>query len=141
MSRPLTTTLALAATLGALGCASTRAPEGSGAPARPSHGVVRSVDRVDTHEGIGAGAVIGGVLGGVAGHQVEGGRRGAATAVGVVGGAVIGHQVDKQLRSDAFRYTLQMDDGQTRVLTFASDQHLKPGQRVRMADGVLQAVP
>jgi len=100
---------------------------------------VRSAERVDRKDGIGAGAVIGAVLGGVAGHRVgDGNRQRAATAVGAIGGAIIGHKIEKHQRSDAFQYTVQMDNGETRIFTYTSDQNLKSGQRVRMADGVLQ---
>ena len=50
----------------------------------------------------GAGAVIGGVAGGVLGNQVgHGGGRAAATVLGVVGGAVLGNTIEGNQASNA----------------------------------------
>jgi len=140
MSKRLTMTLTLAAVVSVGACANKRAADILGAEEGASYGTVRSVEMVDRKDGgIGAGAVIGGVLGGVAGHQVGDGKgQKAATAAGAIGGAVIGHQIEKRQRNDAFQYTVQMDNGELRTFTYTNDQNLRPGERVRLADGVLQ---
>ena len=56
----------------------------------------RRVTRTDTGAPIGAGTVLGAIVGGVAGHQVGSGRgNDAATAAGAVIGGLIGNQVDR----------------------------------------------
>lgn len=52
-------------------------------------------ERRDGHTGIGKGAAIGAVAGGVLGHQVD---HGEGTAAGAILGGIIGHQLEK--RSD-----------------------------------------
>jgi uncharacterized protein YcfJ len=59
----------------------------------------RRVTRSDNGAAIGPGTVLGAIIGGVAGHQVGGGRgKDAATAGGAVIGGLIGNQVDRDNR-------------------------------------------
>jgi uncharacterized protein YcfJ len=56
----------------------------------------RRVTRSDTGAPIGAGTVLGAIVGGVAGHQVGSGRgNDAATAAGAIIGGLIGNQADR----------------------------------------------
>ena len=65
------------------------------------------------------GAVLGGIVGAVAGHEISdhtGGSRGnknIAAAAGAVGGALAGNQIQKNVTSDTFDITVRMDDGRT----------------------------
>ena len=57
----------------------------------------RKVTRTDTGAPIGAGTVLGAIVGGVAGHQVGSGRgNDVATAAGAIVGGLVGNQVDRQ---------------------------------------------
>lgn len=90
----------------------------------------------------GAGAVIGGVLGAVVGHQFGGGNgRTLATAAGAVGGAVAGNAIEKQ-RSSAivgYRVDVRLDDGSTRSFRLPSAANLAVGSRVRVEGANLTA--
>ncbi|HET9651808.1 MAG TPA: glycine zipper 2TM domain-containing protein [Usitatibacter sp.] len=56
----------------------------------------RRVTRTDTGAPIGAGTVLGAIVGGVAGHQVGSGRgRDAATVGGAIVGGLIGNQMER----------------------------------------------
>jgi len=100
-----------------------------------SCGVVESVSAVkEKGEGSGVGAVAGGLLGGVAGHQVGGGNgKTAMTVLGAIGGGLAGHEVEKRVRSET-RYDIKvrMEDGSSR--TFHQAQSIAVGTRV-VADG------
>jgi uncharacterized protein YcfJ len=66
----------------------------------------RRVTRTDTGAAIGPGTVLGAIIGGVAGHQLGGGRgKDAATAGGAVIGGLIGNQADRDNRGDPGRVT------------------------------------
>ena len=82
----------------------------------------------------GAGAVLGGVVGGVRGHQIGSGRgNDAATVAGAVGGAVVGNEVEKRRSSgDRYRVTVRFRDG--REATYYQDDlyGLRVGDRVRI---------
>ena len=105
-------------------------------------GVVQSVKEVDTKgQGSGAGAVGGAVVGGVLGHQVgDGDGRKVATVVGAVGGALIGNEIEKQVRTaKSYEISVRLEDGSTRVITEASEPSWRPGDKVRVVNGVLHA--
>jgi uncharacterized protein YcfJ len=56
----------------------------------------RRVTRSDTGAPIGAGTVLGAIIGGVAGHQVGSGRgNDVATAAGAIVGGLVGNQIDR----------------------------------------------
>jgi outer membrane lipoprotein SlyB len=108
------------------------------APAVQRHmGRVRAIEAVtETKRPTGAGAVIGGVAGGVVGHQFGGGRgQTATTIVGAVGGAVAGNEIETRRRGEevvGYRVTVAMDDGDTRTVRVASRDGLDVGERVRV---------
>jgi outer membrane lipoprotein SlyB len=68
------------------------------------------------------GAILGGLVGAVAGHEISdhtGGSKGnqnIAAAAGAVGGALAGNQIQKNVTSDTFDITVRMDDGRTVVV-------------------------
>ena len=87
------------------------------------------------------GAVIGGIVGGVLGHQVGGGSgRDLATAAGVVGGAMAGNAIGKRNGTqvvESYRITVRIDNGTMRSYDVGNAVDLRPGDRVRIENGVL----
>jgi uncharacterized protein YcfJ len=76
-------------------------------------------ERHDRRSGIGAGAAVGAVAGGVLGHQVD---HGAGTAAGAILGGIVGHQVEKQANRDQ-----DLDLSQCRMISDSAE----PGYDVR----------
>ena len=151
--RHLAGTIALAAVLTLSACANTSSapsayPTGSSTRApQTQYGVVQAIELVRLENtgiggsGIGAGTVIGAVVGGVIGNQVgKGSGNTAATVIGAAGGAYAGNQIEKrnQQSSDAFRITVQMGDGSYQSVTQTSNDQLRVGDRVLVANGVVQ---
>ena len=87
--------------------------------------------------GVGAGAVIGGIAGGVIGHQVGSGRgNDAATVAGAIGGAIVGHELEKNRRAgDLFRVTVRNSNGYAETYVMESVGSLRVGDRVRIDGG------
>jgi outer membrane lipoprotein SlyB len=105
-------------------------------------GVVQSVNEVKVRgEASGIGAVGGGVVGGVAGHQVgDGDTRKVATVVGAVAGAVAGNAIEKHVRnSKDFQITVRFEDGSTRVITEHDATTWRAGDKIRVVNGVIQS--
>ncbi len=105
-------------------------------------GVVESVREIDEKGlGTGLGAVGGGVLGGLLGNQVGAGRgRDAMTVVGVVGGAVAGNEVEKRVKATrSYEVTVRLNDGSSRVISEASLPVWRPGDKVKVIDGVIRS--
>ena len=108
----------------------------------PDCGIVESVREIQTQgNASGVGAVGGAVVGGVVGNQVGGGRgRDAMTVLGAVGGALAGNQIEKNMKSTkSYAITVRLEDGTTRVLHEANLPTWRPGDKVRIVDGRLQA--
>ena len=92
-----------------------------------------------------AGTVIGGVVGGALGNQVgSGGGRAAATILGALGGAYVGNRVagggtpgNYPTTSAVHRVTVQTDQGQIRTYDVNATGDLRPGDRVRIENGVI----
>ena len=108
--------------------------------AYPQYGVVQSIDlvRVD-NTGIGVGAIAGAVVGGIVGSQVGGGRGNtAATVIGAAGGAYAGHELEKrnQQQSDAYKFSLRMNDGSYQTVTQTTHADIRVGDRVKVENGV-----
>jgi outer membrane lipoprotein SlyB len=88
----------------------------------------------------GAGAVIGGVAGGVIGHQAGGSRRArdAATVGGVVLGAIIGNEIERNQRSGGTaQYSVvrvRLENGQVISLEQSTNVDVRAGDRVRVYD-------
>jgi outer membrane lipoprotein SlyB len=100
--------------------------------------VIRS-ERPGTGTG-GGGAVAGGVLGGVLGHQVGSGNGNvAATALGVIGGALLGNTIEAQNNGprvyESYRVSIQTDNGAFRAFDVPSPGELRIGDRVRIDNG------
>ncbi len=92
-----------------------------------------------------AGGVIGAILGGVLGNQIgSGGGRAAATVLGATAGAVVGSNVGRNTAPQAYnsqypvyRVTVQTDQGQMRTYDVNATGDLRPGDRVRIENGVI----
>ena len=85
-----------------------------------------------------AGTIIGGIAGGLIGHQIGGGSgQTAATIVGGVGGAVAGNQVQQRTRgaNETFRVTVRFENGATETLRQDDIRDLRTGDRVRVEGG------
>ena len=87
------------------------------------------------------GAVLGGIVGAVAGHEISdhtGGSRGnknIAAAAGAVGGALAGNQIQKNMTSDTFDITVRMDDGRTVVVNQRDLGGIRENTYVRVVNG------
>jgi outer membrane lipoprotein SlyB len=92
-----------------------------------------------------AGTVIGGVVGGALGNQVgHGGGRAAATILGALGGAYVGNRIagggtpgNYPTTSAVHRVTVQTDQGYMRTYDVSATGDLRPGDRVRIENGVI----
>lgn len=102
----------------------------------PNVGTVESVVAVKHKgQGTGLGAVAGGLLGGVVGHQFGGGNgKDAMTVLGAVGGGVAGHQIERDIRSTTvFQVHIRMEDGSMRTVERATAPAV--GSRVTFENG------
>lgn len=105
------------------------------------YGTVSSIEGLQPHNRTtGVGAILGAVVGGVLGNQIGGGTgRAAATAIGAVGGAVAGNAIEGQQGNrsgyEAYRITVQLDQGGQRVYEVPTPGDLRPGDRVRLYQG------
>ena len=87
------------------------------------------------------GAILGGIVGAVAGHEISdhtGGSRGnknVAAAAGAVGGALAGNQIQKNVTSDTFDITVRMDDGRTMVVNQRDLGGIRENTYVRVVNG------
>ena len=92
-----------------------------------------------------AGGVIGAIVGGVLGNQVgRGGGRAAATVLGATAGAVVGSNVGRNSGPTAYnaqypvyRVTVLTDQGAWRAYDVNATGDLRPGDRVRIENGVI----
>ena len=112
---------------------------------RVDTGRVAQMELIRTQErpqATGGGALIGGILGAVIGHQIGGGfGKSAATVLGGVGGAVAGNAIESnqqpgQVR-ESYRVGVQGDDGNYRYFSVPAPTDLRIGDRVRMGNGQL----
>ena len=91
-------------------------------------------------DGSGAGAVLGAAAGGVAGHQVGGGRgKDVATVLGALAGAYAGNQAEKSIRAETvYTIGIRMDNGGTRDITVKDAGNLSVGSKVRVNGDVIE---
>jgi len=88
------------------------------------------------------GGVIGAIIGGVLGNQIgSGGGRAAATVIGATAGAVVGANAGRASTYNAaypmYRVTVQTDQGAIRTYDVNATGDLRPGDRVRIENGVI----
>ena len=107
-------------------------------PVRVEYGTVEAIDiyRSSDNQPINTGTVLGGLAGGVVGHQVGSGRgKAAATVVGVIGGAAVGNEIEKkQTQGSRYRITVRLDSGSNLIVEDTRDPNLRMGDRVRVED-------
>ncbi len=121
---------------------SSQYPGGSVAPGYVEYGRVTNVEVIRTQEPgrtSGAGAVIGGIAGGVIGNQIGGGSgRDVARIAGIAGGAIAGNAIERNSQNqvrEAYRVSVQTDNGAVRAYDLASAADLRTGDRVRIENG------
>ncbi|HET7671673.1 MAG TPA: glycine zipper 2TM domain-containing protein [Burkholderiales bacterium] len=104
-------------------------------------GTVESVREIEEKgDAKGVGAVGGGALGAVLGHNI-GNNNKLVTILGAAGGAVVGHQIEKKARATkVWEMTVRYDDGTSQVFKSEQQPFWQQGNRVRYHDGKLQPV-
>jgi outer membrane lipoprotein SlyB len=117
----------------------------SASTAYSGYGVVQSIELVKVNNtgiagsGIGVGTIAGAVVGGIVGNQMGGGQgKTATTVIGAAGGAYAGHELEKrsQQQSDAYKFSIRMDNGSYQTLTQTSSADIRVGDRVQIDNGV-----
>jgi len=98
------------------------------------YGTVTAIEiyRASDNQPINAGTVLGGIAGGVIGHQIGSGRGNtAATVVGTIGGAVVGNEIEKnRVQTPRYRITVKLDSGSSLVVEGKGDVNFRVGDRV-----------
>ena len=127
------------------GCASTSQPYNNGYNsgynnASMGYGTIESIQVTQgANRTSGAGAILGGVVGALAGNQVgSGSGRTAATVAGGVAGAAIGNNVERNRNAggqEQYQINVRMDNGEYRAVSQDSVYDLRVGNRVRIVDG------
>ncbi|SFK66012.1 glycine zipper 2TM domain-containing protein [Lysobacter sp. cf310] len=145
--------IAAAATLALAGCATGPGySSGYGNP-QPSYGNAPAncydcgtVTRIEQLAGGSSapsktGAVLGGIVGAVAGHEISshtGGSKGnqnVAAVAGAVGGAIAGNAIQNRVDGGRFNVYVRMDDGRTTVVTQNDLGGIREGSYVRVYNG------
>jgi outer membrane lipoprotein SlyB len=113
-------------------------------PVRADEGQVEAIEiyRGPDNKLVNGGTVIGGIAGGVIGHQIGSGRGNtAATLVGAIGGAVVGNDIEKkQAQATRYRITVRLDSGSSLIVEDTRDLNLRVGDRVRVEDGHIHRI-
>ena len=114
------------------------------APVRAEEGNVEAVElyRTSDNKLVNGGTVIGGIAGGVIGHQIGSGRGNtAATIVGALGGALVGNEIEKkQTQATRYRITVRLDSGNSLIVEDQRDLNLRAGDRVRVEDSHIHRI-
>jgi outer membrane lipoprotein SlyB len=145
--RPLAALLTTAALLG--GCASNSSQPYYGSndgyrggydnTASAGYGTIESIQAGGDGRTSGAGAIVGGLVGALAGNQVgSGGGRTAATVAGGVAGAAIGNKVESNRNAESaqsYSVNVRLDNGEYRTVNQDNVYDLRVGNRVRIVDG------
>ena len=141
---------AAVATLALAGCASTSPQYGNTGAYTPAPtancydcGVVTRIDALGSgQQSTGAtGAVLGGVVGAVAGHELakdeSKGKQNTATVAGAAAGALAGHAIQKNMQNNPASYNVyvRMDNGNNLTLNQADLGGIREGSYVRVYDG------
>lgn len=151
-----TLTLMAAGALTLAGCASTSPNYGYGGGSRsdgysstPSSrscadcGIVTRIDPVSSNRSAptGTGAVLGGIVGAVAGRQISketGGSKGnknVAAVAGAAGGALAGNAIQNRTTGDGYDITVRMDDGRSIVVNQRDLGGVRENTYVRVVNG------
>jgi outer membrane lipoprotein SlyB len=114
------------------------APVAAAPVQRVEYGVVENMDLYREGSGAptGLGAVIGGIAGGIIGHQFGAGSGNtAATIGGAVAGGLVGNEVQRANAHDRYRITVRLDSGGTVTTSDVGEGQLRVGDRVRVVNG------
>ena len=143
---------ALLASLAAAGCATTSPGYGPGygssypAPSNAACYDCGTVTRIEVASTTSSnvpnatGAVLGGLVGAAAGHELakntSKGKQNTATVAGAVAGAVAGNAIQNRSQAQgAYNIYVRMDDGRTTVVTQRDLGAIREGSYVRVANG------
>ena len=133
------------------GCATTSPNNyGYGSPSPASSqarcydcGIVTRIDTVASGRTApsATGAVLGGIVGAIAGHEISdktGGSKGnqnIAAVAGAVGGAAAGNAIQKRATGDSYDVHVRMDDGRTVVINQRDLAGIRENTYVRVVNG------
>ena len=132
------------------GCATTSPNYGYGSSAPVSSqsrcydcGIVVGIDAVGSGRTAPSktGAVLGGIVGAIAGHEISdktGGSKGnqnIAAVAGAVGGAVAGNAIQNRVTGDSYDVRVRMDDGRTVVINQRNIDGIRENTYVRVVNG------
>ena len=82
----------------------------------------------------------GAVVGGVIGHQMGGGRgKDVATVLGVIGGGLAGNAIEKNAKKTVeYQIVVRYEDGTKGLFTQATPPSWRPGDKVKVINGVIE---
>ncbi|MCC4596736.1 glycine zipper 2TM domain-containing protein [Xanthomonas campestris pv. phormiicola] len=135
------------------GCATSPGYGSRGGYSQPSRGYSDNrcadcgiVTRIDTVASgrtapTGTGAVLGGIVGAIAGHEISdhtGGSKGnqnVSAVAGAAAGALAGNQIQNNVTSDTYDVHVQMDDGRVIVVNQRDLAGIRENTYVRVVNG------
>ncbi|AKC87816.1 glycine zipper 2TM domain-containing protein [Pseudoxanthomonas suwonensis] len=134
------------------GCATAPSPNygyGSPAPGYPSQvrcadcGLVTRIDVIPSNRSApsATGAILGGIVGAVAGHEISdhtGGSKGnqnVSAVAGAAAGAMAGNAIQNRATSDTYNLHVRMDDGRTVVINQRDLGGIRENTYVRVVNG------
>ncbi|MBD9436194.1 glycine zipper 2TM domain-containing protein [Pseudoxanthomonas sp. PXM03] len=146
--------IGLTATVALAGCASTSPGYGSGygggysntAPANrycADCGIVERIDVVSSGRSApsATGAVLGGIVGAVAGRQISDrtggseGNKNVSTVAGAVAGAAAGNAIQNRTTGETYNVTVRMDDGRRVTISQRDLGGIRENTYVRVQNG------
>ncbi|HET6395244.1 MAG TPA: glycine zipper 2TM domain-containing protein [Pseudoxanthomonas sp.] len=143
--------LAAVGTFALAGCSTTSPNYGYGSsyPSSPSRvscidcGIVTRIDTVPAGRSApsATGAVLGGIVGAVAGRQISDrtggseGNKNVATVAGAVAGAAAGNAIQNRVTDDTYNIHVRMDDGRTVVINQRDLGGIRENTYVRVVNG------
>lgn len=143
--------LAAVGALALAGCTTTSPDYGYGSPGygHPSQaacldcGIVTRIDVVPSGRSApsATGAVLGGIVGAVAGHEISdrtGGSKGnqnVAAVAGAVAGAAAGNAIQNHATGDSYNIHVRLDDGRSVVINQRDLGGIRENTYVRLANG------
>ena len=134
------------------GCATSPSPNygyGSSAPAYPSQarcadcGIVTRIETIPSGRSApsATGAILGGIVGAVAGHEISdhtGGSKGnqnVSAVAGAAAGAMAGNAIQNRATSDTYNVHVRLDDGRGVVINQRDLGGIRENTYVRVVNG------
>jgi outer membrane lipoprotein SlyB len=121
----------------------TGAPRVENSAVQSGYGTVESIQTVDKSNPGMLGAIGGAVVGGLLGNQIgSGSGRTAATIAGAAGGALAGREIERRASGDdqIYKIFVRMDDGTYQAVAQESAPFVRPGDRVRVLNGIVTPI-